>query len=146
LFGLAAQGLRNTERDVFNNVFVQMDRVPGVMFTAMKQAENLREGGNLLWGAKQGPTLTGDPFAKFRASPLFVGSQQYFPPGWTTLDRVADPKFVSLPDDLRLQPGSPAIDAGQPVPPEWPDPLRDADQGLPDIGTLPLGAVPWGVG
>lgn len=146
LFGLAAQGLRHTERDVFNNIFVQMDRVPGVMFTAMKQAENLREGGNLLWGAKQGPTLTGDPFAEFRASPLFVGSQQFFPPGWTTLDRVADPKFVSLSDDLRLQSGSPAIDAGQPVPSEWPDPLRDADQGQPDIGALPLGAAPWGVG
>ena len=146
LFGLGAQGLRHTERDVFNNIFVQMDRVPGVMFTAMKQAENLREGGNLLWGAKQGPTLAGDPFAKFRASPLFAESRTFFPPGWTTLDRVADPKFVNLPDDLRLQPGSPAIDAGQPVPPEWPDPLREADHGPPDLGALPFGAAPWGIG
>ena len=35
---------------------------------------------------------------------------------------------------------------GQPVPPEWPDPLRAADKGAPDIGALPLGAEVWGVG
>ena len=38
LFGLGAQGLRNTERDVFNNIFVQTDRVPGVGFVGMKLA------------------------------------------------------------------------------------------------------------
>ena len=36
LFGLGAQGLRNTERDVFNNIFVQTEQVPGVGFVGMQ--------------------------------------------------------------------------------------------------------------
>ncbi|GDY21350.1 hypothetical protein LBMAG56_26960 [Verrucomicrobiota bacterium] len=101
---------------------------------------------------RDGPALTGDPFAKFRASPLFLASRKYFAPGLTTHDRVADPKFISLSadlsaaTDLRLQPTSPAINTGQQIPPEWPDPLRAADVGAPDIGALPLGAPAWGVG
>jgi hypothetical protein len=145
LFGLGAQALRNTARDVFNNVFVQMERVPGAMFTGMKQAGNLREGGNLLWGVKDGPAFAGDLFAKVRASPLFAESQRHYAPGWTTHDRVADPRFESL-RTLRLEAGSPAVNSGQPLPPEWPDPLRAADAGAPDIGALPLGATAWGVG
>jgi hypothetical protein len=152
LFGLGVGGMRDTERDVFNNLFVQMDQVPGVNFVALKEAPKLREGGNLLWGVQAGPTLKGDPFAKFRASPLFKQSRQWYEVGWTTHDRVADPKFVRLAqspsgaNDLRLQPGSPAIDAGQSLPEQWPDPLHEADKGEPDIGALPVGAKPWGVG
>src|SRR5262249_18179825 len=41
LFGLGAVGLDRTERDVFNNLFVQMDRVPGVNFVGVKQAKDL---------------------------------------------------------------------------------------------------------
>jgi hypothetical protein len=152
LFGLGAQGLRNTERDVFNNIFVQTDRVPGANFAEIKQAENLREGGNLLWGMKEGPALKADPFAKFRKSPLFQDSRKRYEPGWTTHDRIADPRFVHLPSDervaadLRLQPGSPAVNSGQKLPAEWPDPLRTADKDEPDIGALPLGAEPWRIG
>jgi len=152
LFGLGAMGLRNNERDVFNNLFVQTTRIPGVSFVGMKEAPNLREGGNLLWGMKDGPAFKGDPFAKFRASALFRDSRKHYEPGWTTHDRVADPRFVRLPADeslaadLRLQPDSPAINTGQSLPPEWPDPLRAADKDGPDIGVLPLGAQPWGVG
>jgi hypothetical protein len=152
LFGLGAQGLRNTERDVFNNIFVQTDRVPGAGFVGMQQAENVREGGNVIWGLKEGPTLNRDHFAKFRASPLFVASRQRYEPGWTTQDRVADPQFVHLaadeiaPVDLRLRSASPAIDRGVPVPEQWPDPLRDDDEGEPDIGALPYGSDAWGVG
>jgi hypothetical protein len=152
LFGLGAQGLRNTERDVFNNVFVQTGRVPGANFGGMKQAENLREGGNLIWGMKDGPTVKGDVFAKFRGSPLFRDSRRRYEPGWTTHDRLADPRFVRLPPDeshaadLRLTAESPAIDAGRELPSEWPDPLRSADKGLPDVGVLPHGASPRGIG
>jgi len=151
LFGLGGGGLRNTERDVFNNLFVQTGRVPGMVILG-KEAGNLREGGNLLWGIEGGPALKADPFAKFRASPLFAESQKRYPPGWTTHDRVADPKFVRLPidesapADLRLQADSPAINGGLTLPPNWPDPLRDIDEGAPDIGALPKGAEPWGVG
>lgn len=152
LFGLGAQGLRHTERDVFNNLFVQIEKVPGTGFAGIKEPGNVREGGNILWGVKDGPALTGDPFAKFRASPLFTASKKFYEPGLTTHDRVADPKFVSLPADdslpvdLRLQPGSPAVNTGQSVQTEWPDPLRAADKDTPDIGTLPSGVQPWGVG
>jgi hypothetical protein len=55
----------------------------------------------------------------------------------STTDRVAD---------FRLQTDSPAVNAGVPVPPDWPDPLRAADAEAPDIGALPLGAEPFRVG
>ncbi len=153
LFGLAVGGLRNSERDVFNNIFIQMREVPGVNFIPMKSAERLREGGNLLWGLEAGPRLAGDPFAKFRASTLFNDSRQFHTPGWTTQDRIADPKFVAVPGsttsplaDLRLQPDSPAVDGGVPLPESWPDPLRTADADVPDSGALPLGVSAWSVG
>jgi hypothetical protein len=126
--------------------------VPGVNFTGLKQAADLRAGGNLIWGMKDGPAVKGDVFAKFRASSLFTDSRKRYEPGWTTHDRLADPKFTllpsdeTLPADLRLQAGSPAINAGQKLPAEWPDPLRAADKDEPDIGVLPVGAQPWGVG
>jgi hypothetical protein len=144
LFGLGVQGLRNNERDVFNNVFVQFEGVPGVGFAGIKEPGKVREGGNILWGPDGGKVA--DPFAKFRGSPLFALSKTHYEPGLTTHDRVANPQFVSLPDDLRLKTGSPAVDSGQPVPAEWPDPLRELDKGGPDSGALPLGAKPWGVG
>lgn len=152
LFGLGAQGLRQNERDVFNNIFVQTDRVPGVGFAGIKEAGRLREGGNILWGLKQGPQVAGDFFTKFRASPLFIDSRMHHEPGWTTQDRVVDPQFMSLTEDrsviadLRLKPGSPAINTGLPLPPSWPDPLRDSDPGAPDIGALPAGSEGWSVG
>lgn len=152
LFGLGAQGLRQSERDVFNNIFVQMERMPGVGFVGMQQAENLHEGGNVIWGLKEDPALAADPFAKFRASRLFEESRKRYEPGWTTQDRAIDPKFVSLAadnraaTDLRLQSDSPAANAGLSLPAAWPDPLRESDAGAPDIGALPQGAEAWGVG
>jgi len=149
LFGLTG-ALRSTERDVFNNVLVQSETVPGTNI-AGKEAGALREGGNLLWGLKSGPSFTGDPFKKFRAGVLFKDSQKVYGPGWTTNDLVADPQFVVPPSDgvladLRLKAGSAAVDAGQTLPMNWTDPLRAADQGMPDIGALPLGAEAWTVG
>jgi hypothetical protein len=154
LFGLVSQGMRATERAVFNNIFVQTDRVPGVKFVGMTSAGNVREGGNLIWGLKAGPAFALDrnPFTTFRSSPLFEQSQRWYAPGWTTDDRVADPRFVRLaaeastPADLRLEPDSPAVDAGVPIPEEYPDPFRNADRGRPDSGALPLGTERWGVG
>lgn len=152
LFGLGAQGLRNNERDVFNNILVQMEQVPGAGFAGITETGNVREGGNLLWGVVDGPRAPNEPFAKFRASKLFRGSKKFYEPGLTTNDRVADPKFVNLsadraaPCNLSLRPTSPAVDAGLPIAAEWPDPLRDADAKQPDIGALPLGAKPWGIG
>ena len=42
--------------------------------------------------------------------------------------------------------GSPAVNAGAPLPKEWLDPLRHKDHGLPDIGAIPLNQEPWTVG
>jgi hypothetical protein len=151
LFGLGPQALRKTERDVFNNIFVQTERVPGVSFANLKQAEGLREGGNVLWGVKDGPGLKVDVFARFRKSPMFQESRKSYEAGWTTHDRVGDPRFVRLPaedrleSDLRLQGGSAAIHAGRKLPAEWPDPLR-AEKDEPDAGVLPFGVEPWRVG
>lgn len=152
LFGLGAQGLRNTERDVFNNLFIQTREVPGVGFAGITKGGAVREGGNILWGTSDGPTLRGDPFAKFRKSPLFSDSKNYYEAGWTTHDRVTDPKLTSIPADeardadLRLQSDSPALNSGQKLPAAWPDPLRDADHELPDVGALPQGVAPWNIG
>jgi hypothetical protein len=152
LFGLGSMGKSTTERDVFNNIFVERQGIPGPGFVALKEPGPLREGGNLLWGVEEGPMVKGDLFAKFRASPLFALSQSQYPPGWTTHDRLVDPKFAQLPrdpraeSDLRLQPDSPAINTGLAIPGEWPDPLRDSDKDQPDIGALPHGTEPWGVG
>lgn len=151
LFGLGAAPLRNTERDVFNNIFVQAERVPGAVILG-KEAGVMREGGNLLWGLNASATPTIDPFAKLRASPLFQESRKVYEPGWSTQDRLADPRFQRLTADphatvdLRLQEQSPAVNAGLALPETWVDPLRDTDAASPDIGALPLGAMPWGVG
>ncbi|HUG20864.1 MAG TPA: hypothetical protein VMM56_17880 [Planctomycetaceae bacterium] len=152
LFGLGAQGLRNNERDVFNNIFYQEQRLPGVGFVGMKEPSNVREGGNLLWSPAATPEEISRHFARFRSTPLYAASQSVFEPGWTNLDRIDDPSFVSSSDDLdlgpdlRLQSGSPAIDAGVNLNADWPDPLREFDPGAPDIGAIPAGAEPWRVG
>ncbi|MDB5337608.1 MAG: hypothetical protein JWN70_3227 [Planctomycetaceae bacterium] len=149
LFGLGAVGIHNSERHVFNNILVQLEGAPGLGLGA---ASNLREGGNFLWSLAPSSAGDVDPFAKFRASKLFTESKQYFEPGWTTQDHWADPAFVNLKltdlpkMDLRLQPSSPAINAGAPIPSEWPDVLRDIDPDQPDVGALPHGTKPWGVG
>ena len=53
---------------------------------------------------------------------------------------------AAAPADLRLSEGSPAVDAGLPIPARRPDPLREADAGKPDVGAVPFGAAVWGVG
>ena len=83
---------------------------------------------------------------------MFNESRKFFEPGWTMQDNVADPRFESLPADisqaadLRLQPDSPAVKVGESLPAYWPDPYRTAANVRPDIGALPLGMAPWGVG
>jgi hypothetical protein len=146
-------GARTTEtiRRVFNNICYQVDGVPGGV-VVVKPEDDFQADGNLAWSLKEGPNFKGDIYARFRESALFKASKAKYPAGWTANDVVADPKFVDFnadphqASDLRLQQGSPAVDAGQPLPAEWPDPIRGADQGKPDIGAFPLGAEPWKVG
>lgn len=154
-YSYGALGLGNavgagTKRRVFNNIVVQMKTLPGTTFPP--STTDFQTDGNLHWSVAAGPMFQGDIFAKFRKSKAFDESKRRYPPGWGAADRFADPKFVSLaPDwkstpDLRLRPGSPAIDAGVDLPQAWPDPLRHLDKGKPDIGAVPAGASAWVIG
>jgi hypothetical protein len=133
-------------RRVFNNIFVQVEGLPGLNVSALSAKDDFQSDGNLMWGLKDGPKYTGDFFGKLRQSALFVSSKQQYAPGWSASDRFADPKFVTIdptgkwPLDLRLQKDSPAIGAGVVLPIEWPDPLRGGDSAKPDIGALPVAA------
>lgn len=141
---------KGTRRRVFNNLFIRVEGLPGLNFAAVD--DDFQADGNLHWGVKEGPAERGDFFAAFHKSKVFEASKKHYPPGWGAHDRFADPKFVrftpdwKLPVDLRLQPDSPAVNAGVELPADWPDPLRKEDKGKPDIGALPLGVGPFQVG
>lgn len=100
--------------------------------------------GNLIWSLQTSDESPGY-FDAFRKSPNFTASRKQYPDGWGTHSLFADPKFERLgadwtkPLDVRLRTGSAAIDSGVELPDDWPDPLRESDEGKPDIGALPLG-------
>lgn len=58
---------------------------------------------------------------------------------------AGDPNFANV-GDFHLQAGSSAVDAGVPVPQDWPDPMRNNEKGKPDAGAIPLGGEPLRVG
>lgn len=58
---------------------------------------------------------------------------------------AGDPRFTKL-GEFQLAPDSPAIDAGVPLPGEWPDPLRDQQKGKPDAGAIPSNSPPLKIG
>lgn len=99
--------------------------------------------GNLYWIAGVDAALGTAALDKFRKSPAFEETKKTYPAGSTTNSIVAEPKRDEVD---RLQAGSPAIDAGVPIPADWPDTRRDQDQGKPDIGALPQGAEPLSAG
>ena len=123
-FGLfIATGTRNTKRRVFDNLFVQEQGTPGTYILPSK--DDVQIDGNLHW-SMNGTSIVLD---KVRAV------------GLATHDVAADPKLIDpTHGDVRLAPGSAAIDAGVPSPKDWPDTLRSVDRGKPDIGALPFGA------
>lgn len=148
--GGLAKATRGTARSLVNNVFAHAKGVPGFVFDA--NGDVLADG-NLHWSTEAMEKSPGDLLAKARV-PLrkqpnwFEESKKTYPPGWTTNDRFADPRFVSTGPtlDVSLGKGSAAIDAGIAVPKDWPDPLRDADAGKPDVGAIPASVEPWTVG
>jgi len=133
-------GTKGTKRRLFNNVFIQVDGNPGLHVPGPN--DDVMADGNLLWGMRTGPGFQGDFFAKRKARPG--------PDGFGAHDVFADPRLAHLVDgepvlDLRPRGGG-VVDAGVAVPTEWPDSLRAADRGKPDIGALPLGAPMLQVG
>jgi hypothetical protein len=135
---------RGSRRWVFNNVFLHLDGMPGLNFPSPE--DFIQADYNLHWSAREGPGFKGDFFARFRASAAFRKGKEHYPPGWAAHDLFADPKLKRIdadwktPLDVRPWAGSPVVDAGKVLPADWPDPLREADKGKPDLGALPLGA------
>jgi hypothetical protein len=139
-----------TKRRVFNNIICQVKGLPPLYYPPTDV--DFQADGNLFWSADEGVKVAGDFFAKFRQSKEFAASQARYAPGWSAHDRFADPKFAKLSAAwrdavvLHLKPGSAAIDAGIDLPADWPDPLREIDEGKPDPGALPAGAESVRVG
>lgn len=147
-FGMGGRGLgKGATRRVLNSAFVQVEGMPGLNFTA---AGDVFVDGNLHWGLREGPAYSGDFFAENGHS--YVFKKEPRPKEWMVHDLLADPRFVAFgadgmqPIDLRPSEGSPLLDAAITVPVEWPDPLRDADEGRPDIGAFPRGVDAWSIG
>ncbi len=140
---------RGTTRRIYNNIFMQVRGIPGFVIPSI---DDLNADGNLFWGAVDGPTFQGDVFSRFRKSKSFVALSNQSKTPFGSHDIFGDPRFATftheLPEstDLRLQGTSPAIDAGVDLPSDWPDPLRNADAGGPDIGAFPNNSMPFVVG
>lgn len=149
-WGLAGHIGKGTRRRVFNNIICQVRGMPGLHYPPAEA--DLQVDGNLLWSAGEGARIKADPLAAFRDSKVFTASEARYAPGWSAHDRFADPQFLRFTDDWRLpldlhvQASSPAVDAGVPLPTDWPDPVRAADAGKPDAGVLPVNGEPWRVG
>lgn len=136
-------------RRVLNNIFLHLGRLPAVR--ALEPEHGLADG-LLYWFPGVDEATVKNYFAKYRNSPAFQASQQVYSPGFLANSLLADPQFVRFSteahsmNDYRVRPESPTVNAGVPIPDEWPDPLRSFDQGTPDIGALLLGAEPLRVG
>lgn len=130
-------------RRVFNNILVHHARLPA--FPILPAEADVAGDGNLYYCPSAQASID-QVFGRFRKSPGYEAARARYPAGVEASAVVADPQFVQLPSEsgkaanCELRPGSPAVDAGVPLPEEWPDPLADADRGRPDIGALPLGA------
>jgi len=186
LNGWAGHMHGGTKRRLLNNIYVQIDGLPGTVFPQTTKVD-LEADGNLHWSISDGPEAKGGFPNRLHASvrkiaegerrkleqerlkkvrernlnredDLLVEEKPVPPvrkietPDWTKHDRFADPEFVSFhaepgkPLNCRIREASPTVDAGVPVPSEWPDPPRAADLGPPDIGAIPLGHQGWRVG
>lgn len=122
-------------RRVFNNIFWHMGRLPSYM--PPTPADVVVSDGNVYWSSPSDEKAGQALFDRFRKSPAFVENQKLYPPGSTIHSRFGRP-FEDLAT-VKLGPGSVAIDAGVPLPADWANPHGDRDQGLPDVGALPLG-------
>jgi hypothetical protein len=152
--GGLATATTGTERTILNNIFYFARGTPGFVFD--RGGEQLADG-NLHWSAEVVEKAPGDFLTRARVPApkrfnWFEESKKSYPPGWTAHDVFGDPRFVRADPagpggaDFGLRPGSPAIDAGVPIPDDWPDPVREHDAGKPDVGALPAGLAAWHVG
>jgi hypothetical protein len=135
-------------RAVFNNIFFNFGSLGRVQPPGHELGQS---DGNAFW-SPTGQTSALNYFDRYRKSSAFADSKSVYPAGFTSNSVAADPRFLKVsPDwpeqlDLRLNPASPAVNAGAPLPVEWPDSRRGQDPGRPDIGSLPLRSKPFAVG
>lgn len=136
-------------RHLFNNLFLHLG---GLSSLRVPDVEVGQSDGNLYWQPDLEPARAAMFFKKYRASPNFTKSKEKYPDGFTHRSLVADPQLgnvgtgVDTPPNYQPKPGSPAIDAGAPLPEDWVDPVRQGDKGQPDIGAIPAGVDPWKAG
>jgi hypothetical protein len=148
-----------SSRRVFNNIFIYLSPDPRQnvpyplpFYGAGVKEADIQADGNLHWNPDPAAKPPADYLEKLRTHPLSEQNKKQYPPGLGANCLVADPKFVRLDvnpkveADCRLQPGSPAIDQGVALPADWEDPLRPKAGRKPDIGALPHGLPPMTVG
>jgi hypothetical protein len=139
--------MNGATRRVFNNIFVQSDSAPGLVF---QPDVDMHADGNLHWSPAQPDKNAADFFTAFRKSKVFEASKKVYEPGWTAHDVYGDPRFLkfapeALDDvDVRLGKNSAALGRGVALPADWPDVMRRNQR--PDIGALPAGAAAMQVG
>jgi len=147
-FGFTHGMALGARRRVFNNIVVQEKKFLNPALVPVER--DLQMDGNLYWNVAEG--AMGNFLADFRKSKIHDKLKANYPAGFAPTDRYSDPKLTAYspdwttPANLILLKDSPAIDTGVAIPADWPDPLRAADAGKPDVGVLPLGAEPWRVG
>lgn len=141
-------------RRAFNNLYLHG---AGLKSFTLPDNPSIQSDGHVYWQPDLSTESAAAFFNAYRASPAFTKSKTVYPPGFDASSVFADPKLVKFTfepgtsqmgevNDYRLQPGSPAVDVGVPVPADWVDPLRTSDAGKPDVGALPLGAEMLRVG
>jgi hypothetical protein len=113
------------ERRVYNNIFLHLARLPSLATPVPDQ--KLSSAGNLYWSLTT-PDVAAEKFLAKSAEKSLLADPK--------LRQIAKETRTAL--DAALQDGSPAINAGVDLPAEWPDPLRQQDEGRPDIGALPF--------
>lgn len=161
LHRLAANTSEQTKRLIFNNLCLYLTDYP-IPGRGMGR-HNIVTDGNLHWSATAGEAPDGwletvresEGSQRSRETPLRrsrIDSHRLvteeLPPyeaGWEANSFVADPRFMAFSpapeatNDYRLQPDSPAVGAGVPLPESLPDPKRPEEGVRPDIGALPFG-------
>lgn len=136
----------DSQRRVLNNIFVYLNRFPGLDVTSAPEHDVVLDG-NLHWCPLAGAKVPADFLDKVRRCPASQKSKKSYPPGWAANDVIGDPHFVrfnpepTAANDYRLGKDSPALRRGVVLPNEWEDPQRPKN-GRPDIGAFPQGSEP----
>lgn len=146
-----------SQRRAFNNIYMFISPnapYPTPLGKLARMADyNLIFDGNLTWSINPDAKVPGPGYwKKLSETKLNQNIQKVYPDGLDAHSVYANPDFfkfsadINAVNDYQINPGSAAVNSGMVIPEQWPDPLRKADAGQPDIGALPLGAGPLNVG